>query len=121
MVNRVLTARAQSAVMRRLAACLIVSLALAAPATAQTGRITLVAPVKDAALRGSVSATSAPPAEEAEPLLLPRPASPASSAETAASAGRCRITCSQRYYFCLAGGDATCPQRWVRCRTGCGS
>lgn len=106
--------------MRRLAACLILSLALAAPATAQQGRITVVTPVSDAALRGSISITApAPPAEEA-PLLLPLPVQPTSIASTSAGGAQCRTSCSRQYYFCLAGEDERCPQHWSRCVSSCG-
>lgn len=105
--------------MRHLAACLIVSLALAAPAAAQQGRITVVEPVRDAALRGPVGAPPAP-TEEAAPLLLPLPLQPTSIASTPASGSQCRTACSQQYYFCLAGEDERCPQYWSRCVSGCG-
>lgn len=105
--------------MRRLAACLILSLALAAPAAAQKGRITVVTPVTDAALRGPVGA--APPAAvEEAPLLLPLPVRPTSIISTSTGGAQCRMSCSQQYYFCLAGEDERCPQYWSRCVSGCG-
>jgi hypothetical protein len=106
--------------MRRLAACLILSLALAAPATAQQGRITVVTPVSDAALRGPVSSRPTPVAEET-PLLLPLPVQPTSIASTSAGGAQCRTSCSRQYYFCLAGEDERCPQHWSRCVSSCGS
>lgn len=105
--------------MRRLAACLILSLAFAAPATAQQGRITVSEPVKDAALRGAQSPAPAPP--EATPLLLPLPVQPTSISSTGGDASRCRTACSRIYYFCLAGEDDTCPRNWSRCVSGCGT
>lgn len=110
--------------MRRLAACLIISLALAAPATAQQGRITVIAPVSDAALRGPVGGAPAPAKEEAEaeaPLILPPPVQPTSIASTSTGGAQCRLSCSRRYYFCLAGEDDRCPQHWSRCVSSCGS
>ncbi len=106
--------------MRRLAACLILSLALAAPATAQQGRITVIPPVSDAALRGPVGGAPAP-AEEEAPLLLPLPVQPTSIASTSTDGAQCRTSCSRRYYFCLAGEDEGCPQDWSRCVLSCGS
>ena len=106
--------------MRRLAVCLIVSLALAAPAAAQQGRITVVTPISDAALRGPVGGASAP-AEEAPPLLLPLPVQPTSIASTSTGGAQCRTSCSRQYYFCLAGEDERCPQHWSRCVSSCGS
>ncbi|MDP1739107.1 MAG: hypothetical protein Q8L23_16905 [Caulobacter sp.] len=109
--------------MRRLAACLILSLALAAPAAAQQRRIPVASPATDtAALRGPVSAgqsrfADVEPAEEA-----PAPAVPFGSAALvvpAPDARQCRMTCSRDYYFCLAGEDDRCPQHWSRCVTGC--
>lgn len=106
--------------MRRLAACLIVSLALAAPAAAQQGRIASGPPATDAAaLKGSQ--TPAPPsAPDDTPLLLPLPVQPTSISAAAASRGaQCRLDCSRDYYFCLAGEDDRCPQYWSRCVSGC--
>lgn len=104
--------------MRRLAACLILSLALAAPAAAQQGRIAVARPVKDAALRGPLAAGLNPPPEEA-PLLLPLPVQPTSISTSSTSGSQCRTRCSRTYYFCLAGEDDTCPQTWSRCVSGC--
>jgi len=106
--------------MHRLAACLILSLLFVAPATAQQGRIAVVQPAPDAALRGSVSAQPVAPPEE-PPLLLPLPVQPTSISSASAGGARCRTSCSQQYYFCLAGEDERCPQYWSRCVSGCGA
>lgn len=106
--------------MRRLAACLILCLALAAPAAAREGRIAAAEPVRDAALRGSISATPVP-APDAPPLLLPLPVQPTSIASTSTGGAQCRTSCSRQYYFCLAGEDERCPQYWSRCVSSCGS
>ncbi len=107
--------------MRRIAACLILSLALSAPAAAQQGRIAGGPSQTDAAaLKGSQPA-SPPPEPEAPPLLLPLPVQPTSISAGAASGGaQCRLSCSREYYFCLAGEDDRCPQYWSRCVSGCG-
>lgn len=121
MVNRVLTTLAQGRAMRRLAACLILSLALAAPAAAQQRRIPVAAPATDsAALRGPVSAGQSRFADvEAEATAPAPPFEPAVLAVPAPDARQCRMTCSRAYYFCLAGEDDRCPQHWSRCVTGC--
>lgn len=106
--------------MRRLVVFLIFGLTLAPPATAREGRVTTAPPARDAALRGSVG-LSPPAAPEAPPLLLPLPAQPTSISRSPASGRHCRLTCSQQYYFCLAGEDDRCPQYWSRCVSGCGS
>jgi len=106
--------------MRRLVACLILSLALVAPAGAQDGRIAVGQPVRDAALRGAVGVTP-PAASEEGPPFSPAPVQPAAVRTIAASASQCRTTCSQLYYFCLAGEDERCPQNWSRCVSGCRS
>jgi hypothetical protein len=106
--------------MRRLAACLLLSLALAAPAAAQQGRIADGPPNQDqAALKGSQTATPPPPRVDT-PLLLPLPVQPTSIDASSASGGQCRLSCSREYYFCLAGEDDRCPQYWSRCVSGCG-
>lgn len=105
--------------MRRLAACLILSLALAAPAAAQQGRIAgAPAAQEQAALKGSQDA--APPPRDDAPLLLPLPVQPTSISASASGGGQCRLSCSREYYFCLAGEDDRCPQQWSRCVSGCG-
>jgi len=109
--------------MRRLAACLILSLVLAAPAAAQQGRITVVAPSPEqAALRGPVGNAPAPGAEAADTsmLVLPPPVRPTSLSSSRAGGSQCRLSCSRSYYFCLAGGDDQCPQYWTRCVSSCG-
>lgn len=107
--------------MRRLAACLILSLILAAPVGAQQGRIANGQPTQDqAALRGSQSVTP-PPAQADLPLLLPLPVQPTSISASSSSGGQCRLSCSREYYFCLAGEDSRCPQYWSRCVSGCGA
>lgn len=113
--------------MRRLATCLILGLALAAPAAAQQRRIPVVPPAAEpAALRGPISAPPARFADAAagteDPAPAPPPApAPAAPAVPAPDARQCRMTCSRDYYFCLAGEDDRCPQHWSRCVTGCGS
>jgi len=106
--------------MRRLALCLIVSVALATPAVGREGRIALDPSGRDAALRGSVGVTP-PPAPDEAPLPLPLPVQPTPIATTTVSSSQCRTTCSRLYYFCLAGEDQRCPQNWSRCVAGCGS
>ncbi len=107
--------------MRRLAACLILTFALAVPAAAQQGRVTGGQTTQDqAGLKGSVSAAPAPPPEEA-PLLLPLPVQPTSISSNAGGGAQCRLSCSQTYYFCLAGEDERCPRDWSRCVSGCSS
>ena len=119
MVNQVLTGMRQPALMRRLAACLILSLALAAPASAQQGPIASGPPGPDqAALKGSQ--TSTPPPQDDTPLLLPLPVQPTSISASASGGAQCRLNCSREYYFCLAGEDDRCPQYWSRCVSGCG-
>jgi hypothetical protein len=111
--------------MRRLAALLILSLALAAPAVAQQRRIPVASPATDsAALRGLVSAGQSrfadvePETEDPAPALPP---APVALAAPTPDARQCRMTCSRDYYFCLAGEDDRCPQHWSRCVTGCGA
>ncbi|MDP1630936.1 MAG: hypothetical protein Q8L66_05895 [Caulobacter sp.] len=115
--------------MRRLAVCLTLSLALAAPAAAQQGKITVIQPsVSSTALRGSMAPTprkqDAPPPEvEAgadiglAPALSP---TPVGFADPSGEARQCRTLCSQSYYFCLSGDDDQCPDVWSRCQAGCG-
>ena len=106
--------------MRRLVACLVLSLALAAPAAAQQGRIAVGQTSGDqAGLRGSVGAAPAPPPEEEAPLLPP-PFQPTAVAPATTGGSQCRLSCSQTYYFCLAGEDELCPQYWSRCVASCG-
>lgn len=108
--------------MRRLAACLLLSLTLAAPAAAQQGRIDPVPPDREqAALRGPVDvAPTPPPAPDETPALPPPPVQPTGLTESTASGSQCRLACSQAYYFCLAGEDDLCPQSWSRCVSSCG-
>ena len=106
--------------MRRLAACLVLSLALAAPAVAQQDRVASGPPATEAAaLRGPQTNTPSPAPEDA-PLLLPLPVRPTSISAAGSSGGaQCRTSCSREYYFCLAGEDDRCPQYWSRCVSGC--
>ncbi|CAN1567227.1 hypothetical protein MCEMIH16_02977 [Caulobacteraceae bacterium] len=120
MVNRDLTNLRQGELMPRLVALLVLSLALAAPAAAQQGRIAVGQTSGDqAGLRGSVSATPAPAPEEDPLLLAPPPAQPLATSGSPAGGSQCRLSCSQTYYFCLAGEDERCPQLWSRCVAGC--
>ena len=106
--------------MRRLVVSLILSLALAAPAIAQQGRVAGGQPTSEqAALKGSQGAAPAPPQDEA-PLLLPLPVQPTSISASSSGGSQCRLSCSRKYYFCLAGEDDRCPQYWSRCVSGCG-
>lgn len=116
MVNVIFTAVRQARGMRRLAVLLAVSLALAAPAAAQQGR--LAPDAGGPVLRGAIAAP-APRAED--PILALIPAPPPVISRTAAGddSGQCRLRCSRDYYFCLAGEDDQCPQRWSRCLSGC--
>lgn len=107
--------------MRRLAACLVLSLALAAPAAAQQGRLAGVQPTADAAALKGPQAPPSPPVPDETPLLLPLPVQPTAISGGEASGGaQCRLGCSREYYFCLAGEDDRCPQYWSRCVSGCG-
>jgi hypothetical protein len=115
------------AAMRRLAA-LVVILALAAPAGAETprkGRLTVVQqPAKATPLRGMQGPVEAP-AEGAvpEPLAMtPLPATRILATQAqAGDPGQCRLTCARNYYFCLAADDAEiCGPDWGQCRAACG-
>ncbi|MFA7264685.1 MAG: hypothetical protein WC068_16845 [Caulobacter sp.] len=108
--------------MRRLVACLLLSLTLAAPAAAQQGRIDPDPPSLDqAALKGAVGVVpQAASMPDETPPLLPPPVQPTGLAESSVSGSQCRLACSQTYYFCLAGEDDRCPQYWSRCVSGCG-
>ncbi len=58
-------------------------------------------------------------AQEPEPKAPP-PAKPAISPIPQAEV--CRTACAQRYYFCLAEGEADlCSAAWAQCLTVCGS
>lgn len=108
--------------MRRLAACLVLSFALAAPAVAQQGRIAVPAtPADQARLKGSVGVVE-PEAEASDaftPLPLPLPVRSSLSPSSAATGSQCRLACSRSYYVCLSGEDDRCPQTWSRCVTRC--
>lgn len=110
--------------MRRRLALLVLTLALAGPAGAQTP---LAQAAASPTLRGaqSVETTAAEPSGAAEaaraalaqstiPLrLLP-------DTPVAGAAGRCRLSCAQSYYFCLSGdGGDDCPATWGQCRAAC--
>lgn len=105
--------------MRRLFVCLIVSLALAAPAMAREGRTTIVEPSAAGTLRGTMGV--APPPTEAPIQVLPPPVLPTALVVPPADPSRCRVGCSREYYLCLTGEDERCPQYWSRCVSACGS
>lgn len=61
-------------------------------------------------------------------LMLPAqapkeaPPPPPRPAPSGPSAEQCRMTCAQRYYFCLAEAEQEiCSPAWAQCRTACGS
>lgn len=106
--------------MRRLAACLVLSLVLVAPAAAQQGRIAVPAASADqAGLKGSVGTAPAPAGEPDAFTPLPLPVRSNISPSSAAGGSQCRLRCSRSYYVCLSGDDDRCPQTWSRCVTGC--
>lgn len=112
--------------MRAAVLILSLSLALSAPAGAQTGLGLRGAqpPVPPAATTGapvlpapapftapSEAAVASPPVS---PLMSPLPPLPVDGA------GQCRLDCAQGYYFCLSGGMADdCPAAWSQCRAAC--
>ena len=103
--------------MRRLAALLVLTLALATPAGAQQGRIAEVPPQPE--LRGSVEADT--PVPIPAPIALAAPPAFSAFATRPADAGRCRMSCAQDYYFCLAQDEATdCGPGWRQCLLACG-
>lgn len=112
--------------MRRLAALLMLTLLLAAPAGAQEARRIQVvkAPPAASALRGAVDAPPEPEpgaATLAALIPLPPPVAPTGS-QPAAGARQCRSTCARDYYFCLASEDeSTCSPIWVKCQARCGA
>ncbi|MFN3521795.1 MAG: hypothetical protein ACK4YQ_06070 [Phenylobacterium sp.] len=102
-------------------AVLILSLILAAAsAQAQTA-----APLRGA--RPALAAASPPQGAETEaaPSPAPAPAAPLASAASPPAAlgdtaGQCRLSCAQSYYFCLASELADdCPGAWSQCRAAC--
>jgi hypothetical protein len=112
--------------MRRLAALLMI-LALAAPAGAETahkGRLTVIQqPAKTAPLRGMQSPAGTPiESASPEPLAMtPLPATRILATQAqAGDPGQCRLTCARNYYFCLAADDAEiCGPDWGQCRAAC--
>ena len=105
--------------MRRLAALLVLSLALATPAGAQQGRIGEGPP--QPTLRGAVKA-ELPVFDFPEAIVLSAPPSFSAFPTQRADAGRCRMSCAQDYYFCLAQDDAIdCGPAWRQCLLSCGS
>lgn len=116
MVNVIFTAAQHGRGMRRLAVLLAVTLALAAPAAAQQGR---VAPDAAASLPRGAIAAPAPRTQDPVLALIPAPLPVATPISAGDDAGQCRLRCSRDYYFCLAGEDDQCPQRWSRCLSGC--
>lgn len=91
--------------------------ALAAPADAAKPK-----PVPPAdGLRGPQGAAPAKPLQSPIPKTAPT-AFPSALATAAPDGDSCRLTCSRRYYFCLAGDVAEeCPGQWIECRAACGS
>jgi len=111
--------------MRRLAALLMLSLILAAPAGAQEARRIQV--VKESPAPGALRGT-APEAQDAQVgadtlaalIPLPPPVAPVGS-KVSTGPRQCRASCSREYYFCLSSGEETCPQTWTKCASGCGT
>lgn len=110
--------------MRRLAALLMLTLLLAAPAGAQEARRLDAGKAPAAgALRGSEPEAPADGSGTdglAALVPLPPPVAPVGS-RTSSSARQCRAACAREYYFCLAGEDEICPQVWTKCTAGCGA
>lgn len=112
MVNAALSAATQLGGMRRLAALVLIALAMPTAAPAKEEGVPekprpmqVIQPVQ----------RPTPPA-----LELPAPAPPPSP-PVRADAGQCTLACAQSYYFCLAGEDpGLCGPDWGQCRAGCG-
>ncbi|CAN5756645.1 hypothetical protein BH11PSE1_BH11PSE1_23600 [soil metagenome] len=117
--------------MRRVLALLVLTLALASPASAQKTPIKVIPPPAPAApaLRGlqsadspgvampagAVAATAAGVLAQSFIPLRSLPDTP-----VAGEAGQCRLSCAQSYYFCLAGdGSDDCAPTWGQCRAAC--
>ncbi len=115
--------------MRRVLALLVLSLALGSPASAQKAPIKVITPPPPAApaLRGLQSAaspgvpTGSVAAAAAATLAQSSiPLRSLSDIPVAGEAGRCRLSCAQSYYFCLAGdGSDDCAPTWGQCRATC--
>lgn len=99
--------------MRRAALILSLSLVFAAPVGAQSAN--------DAPrLRG---AQPTPPSETPAPTsAMPAASAGMTLAPPGPDAGRCRLSCAQSYYFCLASDTPDdCPGAWSQCRAACDS
>ncbi len=115
--------------MRRLAALVLICLAVAAPAAAGPGgKITVVKqppPKTDAAtgLRGALPAGGAVQSKMPDGATIPPALAQAWSAPVPQAGGtdamQCRSGCAQTYYFCAAGGDEDCAGRWAQCSASC--
>ncbi|WP_340644678.1 hypothetical protein [Phenylobacterium sp.] len=110
--------------MRHLLALLVLTLALASPAGAQQA-----SPIATPTLRGSQTVESPAVAGEASSVAATAAATLAQSfiplrslsdVPVAGDAGKCRLSCAQSYYFCLAGdGSDDCAPTWGQCRASC--
>jgi hypothetical protein len=95
--------------MRRALACLLILVALAGSAVAQTAKPTRVV----AATPGGAPAQDDTPA-------LPPPLIPLTGAAQARDPDQCRSSCNRTYFFCRANGDDDgCPTQWMQCKTRC--
>ena len=121
--------------MRTISIALLISIAAAAGAGAQTtsARKAGLRPAPPAAespsLRGPVSPDQSQDQSQGQPSKPPPPPSAAlmstlsplpAAATTRSDPLQCRQTCAHSYYFCLAGQDAdVCPQTWGECVATC--
>ena len=117
--------------MRRVLALLVLTLALASPASAQKAPMKVITPPRPAApaLRGLQSADTPGVAAPASMVAATAAATLAQSfiplrslsdIPVAGEAGQCRLSCAQSYYFCLAGdGSDDCAPTWGQCRAAC--
>ncbi len=124
MVNQTLTALGDGRGMRRLVAIAVLSLALAAPAAAQQGRI-VVPKEPSVSLRGPVGDAPAEgeARDETSPLaaLIPAPPPVAPTGSRVVLDNRqCKRSCSRDYYFCLSADEESCAPAWTKCMAGCG-
>lgn len=108
----------------RLALLALLSLALAAPASAQDGgRIRAAGADSAAALRGPVGETpgnGAPDEVDRLAALVPMPPPVAPVGTVPRSDTRqCRKTCNRDYYFCLSAEEDTCAPAWTKCTARC--
>src|SRR5579859_1652002 len=100
---------------------LLASLMLAVAAPSEAAKPRPASPDSAQGLRGPQVPAPAKPLQS--PILRMAPtAFPSALAAAAPDGDSCRLTCSRRYYFCLAGEMAEqCSGQWIECRAGCGS